>query len=385
MLRPILAAMLIVCTCGSQGMSQSRVRSPSLPQLLTYRIEALRWQGGHLPGAYMQNAGAAGLKWYFSMIGVHALALDNKHDAQVQGFLTSYLGTATRPGSTINDVADLTKPVIVWRLSDSDDSYAAGVLSLASWYGGRGKRGRDWFESNLASLKEIAKQNLLAPVDPQTGLTLTFNSLPTRLTAPLPENQEYCASHANDLATAQRYTKIAQMMDNCEVYRGLKDFAARLTTISDPDAPKYEAAATRVATGIASLYDRDVGAFRVNTENAAIGTAFYPDRFVQAAPQVFGVDFGDATQEMYDGAWKYLNAGGDRWWEGHTTDNSTQIFDGQTQKYPNMMLAYLAKLRGERSKSQSHLKYFRQTMESPGTLPEFSNIAELGWALRAAR
>lgn len=375
MQRFFAATLVIVCACGSAAHSQT----------LTDRIDALQMTHGHLPGAYLQNAGAGGLRWYFSMTGVHAVALDNKHDKQVNAFLDSYLGTATRPGGAINDVVDLTKPAIVWKLADSDDSYAARMLSLASWFSGRGKAGEKWFKNQLPRLKFIATANLLDVIDPQTRLTLSYNGMPNRLTAPLPAGQEYHKEHEKDVANATIYSKIGQVMDNCEAYRGLKDFAARLKAIGDPDAEKYEAAAKTVAAGIAGLYDPQVRAFRVNTDQKAVGRDFYPGRFVQAAPQVFEVDFGMETKAMYDGAWTHLNAGGDRWWEGKTTDDTTLIFEKQPQKFPCMMLAYAAKLRGDKLKLQSHLKYFKQTMEAPGTRPEFSNIDELGWALRASR
>ena len=340
-------------------------------QTLTQRIDALQILGGHLPGAYIQNRGAAGVVWYFSTIGAQSVALDGHHDRQVRAYVNAYLSTATRPGGAINDVHNLTVPTIEWKLSDSDDSYAAGILSLASWLSiGRG--GDAWFRSHLEQLKLIATANLVDAMDPTTNLTLTFNQYDGRFTAPLPVGI-YHAGHSQDVATKLTFRKIGQLMDNCEAYRGLDDFAKRLAAIKDPDAPLYRKAADTIAKGVLGLFDSTTGAFRVNT-TGEYSPLFYPSRFVQVAPQLFGVPLGADTEELYAAAWSYLNATKDQWWNG-------EIADGSPRGAPLMMLAYAAALRGEREKSRALLAYFEERLSDPATPPEFASIAELGWAL----
>lgn len=330
-------------------------------QTLTQRIDALRMTTGHLPDAYLENPKAAGLRWYFATLGVHSIALDGRHDKQVRAYLDKYLATATLPGGAIDDVDDLTGPTIVWKVSDSDDSYAATILSLAC-LSARRPGGKAWFAGKLPQLKFIATANLLDVIDPATHLTFTFNSQPDRFKLRGGEKAPY--------------QRVGLLMDNCEAYRGLKDFADLLATLHDVDADKYAAAASTVAMGIAGMFDPRTKAFRVSTLPPA-PVQFYPDRLVQVAPEVYGVDLGPKTQTLYDAGWESLNAGGDRWWTG-------EILDGSNQGAPFMILAYAAALRGERTKANQHLEYFQNALADPRTPPAFGDIHELGFALRAA-
>ncbi len=352
MIRLLLASVVAVTACSSGAPAQT----------LTERIDSLRMTDGHLPSAYLQNPKASGLRWYFSNLGVHAIALDKNHDKEVREYLDRYLGTATLPGGAIDDVRDLTKPEIAWQVSDSDDSYAGTILSLACWYSNR-LGGEAWFKVNLAQLKFIATANLLSTIDPKTKLICTYNSQPARFKV-----------RGKEVAP---YQKICQLMDNCEAYRGLKDFADRLAKLKDEDADKYAKAAETVALGICGLFDRKEKAFRVSTI-AAGEVKFYPHRLIQVAPQVYGVDLGADTKIMYDDAWAYLNAGGDKWWEGEIRDKSNQ-------GAPFMILAYAAALRREREKTNSQLSFFQKALERSDTPLEFGAIHELGWALRASR
>ena len=191
----------------------------------------MRQSGGHLPGAYLHNEKASGLIWYFSTIGVHAIALDGKHDQSVRDYLDRYLATATRPGGAIDDVQNLKAETIEWKLSDSDDSYAAGVLSLACWYS-HSPAGTEWFNAKLKQLKFIATANLVDAIDPKHNLTRTYNRMETRFTEPLVVGV-WNKAHDKDQAAKNNYRDVCQLMDNCEAYRGLKDFADRLVDLKD--------------------------------------------------------------------------------------------------------------------------------------------------------
>ena len=339
------------------------------------RIDSLQLTDGHLPGAYLQNENAGGLIWYFSHIGVQAIALDGKHDQNVREYLDLYLATATQPGGSINDVENLKTDTIQWKLADSDDSYAAGLLSIACWYSRR-KGGEQWFKTNLEQLKYIANFNLVDAIDPKTKLTCTFNKLPSRFTAKITTGV-WNAKYTTDVEQKTNFRNVCQLMDNCEAYRGLKDFANRLSELKDPDASKFMVAYKTISQGILGMFDSTTKSFQVNTvSNNTI--AFYPNRLVQIAPEVFEVDLGPNTQTIYGHAWNYLNAGGDQWWEG-------QIIDGSNRGDPMMILAYAAACHGDKRKAASHIKYFRDMLSRPNTTDEFANISELGWALRATR
>jgi hypothetical protein len=251
------------------------------------------------------------------------------------------------------------------------------MLSLACWYSGQ-PTGNAWFQKKLPRLKQIANKNLLEAIDPKTHLVLTFNSTKGRFTAPT-VNGTYGSGHAADTERKALYQRVSQMMDNCEAYRGLKDFASRLGMLGDPDSARYAAAAAEIASGIADLFDPVTKSFRVSTISArrvpGEKIPFYPDRLVQVAPQVFGVDLGAQTESMYDDAWKYLNAGGDAWWTG-------QIADKSTGGAPFMIVGFAAALRGERTLAPQQLTFFENALRDSKTPPEFGNIGEIAFALR---
>lgn len=359
----VLATMAILACCN-----------PVLSQSFTQRIESLRLPGGHLPGAYLQNQKASGLIWYFSTIGVHAVALDGKHDHAVRDYLDRYLATATRPGGAINDVQNLQADTVEWKLSDSDDSYAAGVLSLACWYSHRND-GAAWFNANLKQLKFIATANLVDAIDPKHDLTCTFNRTESRFTEPLVVGK-WNREHDKDQEAKLNYRNVCQLMDNCEAYRGLKDFANRLTELGDADADTFERASETLSNGVKAMFAPESQSFRVSTVPSG-SIAFYPHRVIQVAPEVYGVDLGPDTQALYQHAWSYLNAGGDRWWQG-------EIKDGSNDGSPMMILAYAAACHGEKQKAADLLSHYQKLLKSRTAQPEVGNIEELGWALRAS-
>jgi hypothetical protein len=85
--------------------------------------------------------------------------------------------------------------------SDSDDSYAATFLSLASRYVTISGN-NSWLQANLQKLKDISYSNLARSMKP-SGLTTVFQH-------------------------SQNTTNASYLMDNCEGYRGLRDFAQLL-------------------------------------------------------------------------------------------------------------------------------------------------------------
>ena len=364
MIRSFVLATIAIIACSN----------PIVAQSFAQRIDSLRLPGGHLPGAYLHNQQASGLIWYFSTIGVHAVALDRKHDHAVRDYLDRYLATATRPGGAINDVENLQADTIEWKLSDSDDSYAAGVLSLACWYSRRND-GAAWFESNLKQLKFIATANLVDAIDPKHNLTCTFNKMDARFTEPLVVGK-WNSEHNKDKDAKLNYRNVCQLMDNCEAYRGLKDFADRLAEFRDADAGTFERASKTLSLGIKAMFDPTPQSFRVSTLPSG-SIKFYPHRVIQIAPEIYGVNLGPDTQSLYQHAWSYLNAGGDRWWQG-------EIKDGSNDGSPMMILAYAAALHGERQKAGEHLSHYQKRLKSRNSRPEIGNIEELGWALRAS-
>ncbi len=315
------------------------------------RIVKLRLTEGPYAGGFRQQANDARLNWYFANLGL--LALCEERPDLVQPYLDLYLSKVDGRTGTIRDVADLGTGAL--QRSDSDDSYAATILSLATKYRASPGGGR-WWARNRVRLKEIARLVLLDFQKP-SGLVPSFANADPRT--------------------------VAYLMDNCEVYRGLDDLSRALEADRDPDAKSYAEAADRVARGVAGLFDEG----RLSFRHADVGGAdtFYPRRAAQVFPEVFEVPLGDAarTRSRYAAAWRSLNAGGaageprDRWEEG-------EVPDGSLGGYPWMVLGYAAVKRGETGVAKTQLVFFARRSGQPDPPPPYTAIQELGWAARAA-
>ena len=314
------------------------------------RIVELRLTEGPYAGGFRQQANDARLNWYFANLGL--LAVCEGRPDLVEPYLDLYLSKVDGRTGTIRDVADLGTGAL--QRSDSDDSYAATFLSLAARYRAS-PGGERWWGRNRAKLKEIARLVLLDHQKP-SGLVPSF-------------------------ANSDRGT-VAYLMDNCEVYRGLRDLSRALRADRDPDAKTYAEAADRVATGVVGLFDEGRQSFR--HADIAGAETFYPQRAAQVFPEVFGVPLGDAarTRARYAAAWAALNAGGaagqprDRWEEG-------EVADGSLGGYPWMVLGYAAVRRGEPGVARTQLASFARRSGRPDPPPSYTAIQELGWAARA--
>ncbi len=315
------------------------------------RIVKLRLTEGPFAGGFRQQANDARLNWYFANLGL--LAVCEGRPDLVEPYLNLYLSKVDARTGTIRDVADLGTGAL--QRSDSDDSYAATFLSLATKHRASPGGGR-WWGRNRVRLKEIARLVLLDFQKP-SGLVPSFAN-------PDPRTVSY-------------------LMDNCEVYRGLADLSRALEADRDPDAKSFAEAAGRVSEGIAGLFDEARQSFR----HADVGGAdtFYPRRAAQVFPEVFEVPLGDAarTRARYAAAWGSLNAGGaagkprDRWEEG-------EVSDGSLGGYPWMVLGYAAVKRGEGGVARTQLASFARRSSQPDPPPPYTAIQELGWAARAA-
>ena len=165
-------AALTLATCIQ---SSSRAATPALDVLA--EIKALRIPTGPYAGAY-EIAPNGKINWYFSSLGllplVQAMSPADR-EALIRPYLDLYLRSVT-PQYTINDVdfpagrADRNRVQLV--LSDSDDSYAATLLSLAARYF-RASNNTAWWSQNKQQLKEIARRNIVLSIKPN-GLTSVF-------------------------------------------------------------------------------------------------------------------------------------------------------------------------------------------------------------------
>jgi hypothetical protein len=269
-------------------------------------VRALRLADGLYADGFL-NAPGGYLNWYFANLGLWPFV--GRMPATVRRYLACYLAHCDPVDWRIRDALfsfDTGVPVFTGtQASDSDDSYAATFLSLVVRYVRVSGDGA-WWQQHLPQLKQLAWHNLGLSVKPGSGLVRVFQD-------------------------AQR-SDIAYLMDNCEVWRGLTDFAQLLRQQADPDAAAWQALADGVRRGVRGLFSRGDGMFLPSDDLQHPGTAFYPDGTAQVFPQAFGVlDGGTLT----DAAWQALNQG----WPGWA--------QGGYDPYPWMVLGWCAALRDE--------------------------------------
>ena len=103
-------------------------------------------------------------------------------------------------------------------------------------------------------------------------------------------------------------------MDNAEVYRGLRDFAALLQERGDTaDAAYYDQFANKIAIAMGGLFSASTSAFRMADLSTQTETSFYPGTTCQVFPQAFGVS---ELSGYYDRAWNFFNANTPGWENG---------------------------------------------------------------------
>jgi len=189
---------------------------------------------------------------------------------------------------------------------DSEDSYAGTYLSLVCAYHYRtGQTG--WIRQNLPLLKKVA--GVIINLMDRDGLTFALAGY-----------------------------RVKYLMDNCETYRGLKDFADLLYYIGDQDAGRYQAKAKAIATGIErTFWNQPKGYYhasktglfksRVNLKK------FYPDAACQVFPVLYGLIKPDSERAAY--LYKIFNK------------NQPDWVNIQPPDFPWMILGYYACLHGD--------------------------------------
>ena len=274
-------------------------------------IKALRIPTGAYAGAYEISPNGLS-NWYFTNLGLISIVqyLDAADlDKYIRSYLDLYI-SKLEPNMSIKDVnfpfgrANTSSFSLV--LADSDDSYAATTLTLATRYL-RASQNWAWWDKNKTRLKDIAYRNIALAIKPN-NLSSVFQA---------PRNQTNNAGY---------------LMDNSEVYRGLKDFSAMLKERGDvADAAYYDSFAKSIGTAMTTLFVTASSGFRMADLSTATETSFYPGTSCQVFPQVFGVT---ECAPYFDRAWNFLavNSPG---WEG-----------GKLDPYPFAVLGLAAAKRG---------------------------------------
>lgn len=329
------------CTASVTGTLFSGERIDAVAEIKALRITAGDYTGGY------ELAPNGKFNWYFANLALkqvvpHLSSTDL--DTYVRVYLDLYLAKNDATYHTIQDVdfptgrAGHASNNYTLVQSDSDDSYAATYLSLVyAFYQEVGNT--TWVSANLAALKDIAYACLATQQKP-TGLIRVFRSTST------PNNSD-----------------IGYLMDNAECYRGLRDFQALLTALSDADASYYGTIADSVAAGIGSLWDSSASAYRPSDAHTVAETTFYPGTTCQVFPEVFGVSEESAR---FTSAYGYLNTNKPNW---PTLDYDT---------FPWTVLGYAAFIRDDTTKTDTQ----RDEVEALFLADRAKvTINELGWYL----
>lgn len=307
-------------------------------------IKALQIPTGPYAGAY-EIAPNGLMNWYFSNLGLIAIVqyLDGPAlDKYVRTYLDLYI-SKLEPDMSIRDVhfpfGRANPSSFTLALADSDDSYAATLLTLATRYV-KASQNWAWWDQKKSRLKDMAYRNIALSVKPN-GLTSVFQA---------PRNQSNNAGY---------------LMDNVEVYRGLRDFSAMLRERGDlADATYYDQFAKNIATSMATLFDPGTSAFRMADLSTQTDTSFYPGTSCQVFPQAFGVP---ELAGYYDRAWTFFNS------------NTTGWETGKLDPYPWAVLGLAAAKRGQTTLAKAQLASMEKTFVSNRAV---MTINELGFYQR---
>ena len=307
-------------------------------------IKALRIPSGPFAGGY-EVAPNGRLNWYFTALGLLPI-VQWLGPADLETYIRSYLDLYIRSLSAQRTVEDVGFPkgradfnTFVREPSDSDDSYAATFLSLAARYV-RASRNWTWWHANKAVMMEVAYRNLALTAKP-AGLTSVFQS------------------------PRSRTNSIGYLMDNCEVYRGLRDFGEMLKTGGNAgEGNYYNLLASNTAQGMVKLFNVTTAAFTPGDAFPSSDTSFYPGTTCQVFPEAFGVV---ELKPLYDRGWTHLNKHSAGW------------EDGRYDAYPWAVLGFVAAKRGQLAQARTQMA---QVERKFGAQRHLVTINELGFYQR---
>ncbi|MDN5345303.1 MAG: hypothetical protein PWQ18_1417 [Clostridia bacterium] len=218
---------------------------------------------------------------YFAHLALYGLAAWGLNPQRIRAYLDWYLGHLEKP-----DRYGITGTVYDYYLEqrgdgegertmlqsgaeipaytyDSSDSYAATFLTVVRrYYEASGDRG--WLEHHLPELELVAGAML-------------------------------ATLQRDNLTLARPDWKVKYLMDNCEVYRGLKDYAWLLAQAKGytGEADRYDVLAGRVKSALEAKMRVDGGycpaIYRAGLRRRPNWKKWYPDALAQLFPLITGV------------------------------------------------------------------------------------------------
>lgn len=262
---------------------------------------------------------------YFSNFAAMAMMEDPSSYPLVERYIEWYLRNLEKNGTIFDYHYDENRNYKTKR-PDSEDAYAGTYLSLVACYHKKtGQTG--WVKKNLPALKKVARS--IVNLMDRDGLTFALASY-----------------------------KVKYLMDNCEAYRGLADFAGLLKYLEDEEAGYFKTREESIAQGIEKVlwnprgfhyYPCKTGWFRpgVNLKK------FYPDAACQVFPVLHGLI--DPGSERGTHLYKMFNINQPGWVYIKPPD------------YPWMLLGYYACLHGDYKKACEKVLYAREAYIKPGS------------------
>ena len=319
---------------------------PSAPPIdALAEIKALRITTGPLTNGYL-IAPNGRLNWYFTNLGLLTIVqylTPAELDTYIRTYLDLYM-SRVESNYSIQDVNfnDSSLQNITLVPSDSDNSYAATLLTLVTRYL-KATSNWAWWDLHKAKLKNIIYANI-ATVQKPNGLCRVFQ-----------------------LPRVSPVSDFGYLMNNIEDYRGLRDYASILMQRGETaDANYYNNIATTITqSAIIYLWDSARSGFRVSDQDLrADTTSFYPGATCQIFPQAFNVP---ELAPYFNQAYQFLNSHKPLW--------TSNAYD----PYPWTILGYVAAKRGDTARATLQLQ---ATDKLFATSPQYLTINELGFYQR---
>lgn len=308
-------------------------------------IKALRITVGPLSRGYLVAPNGR-LNWYFTNLGLipivqylNATDLDIFIRQYLDLYLSRVQGDYAIQDVNFNDASLLNITLVP---SDSDNSYAATLVSLATRYL-KASSNWSWWEANKIKMQAIVDANLVA-LQKANGLCRVFQ-----------------------LSRLSPVANYGYMMNNAEDYRALRDFANILALRGESTQSNYynNIASTIAQSMMIYLWDSGHSGFKISDQDAhADSSTFYPGTTCQVFPQAFGVS---ELSTYFTAAYRYLNVNSPQW--------PNEIYD----PFPWAILGYVAAKRGDTLRARTQMA---ATEKKYASNPALVTINELGFYQR---
>jgi hypothetical protein len=336
---------LLTLSAALPSLADARKPIRTQPIDAVAKIKALRISTGPLARGYL-IAPNGRLNWYFNNLGLIPI-VQYLNAADLDTFIRQYMDlylSRLQTDYTVQDVNfnDASLQNITLVPSDSDNSYAATLVSLAARYL-KATGNWAWWDANKAKLQAMVDANMVA-LQKANGLCRVFQ-----------------------LSRVSPVADYGYMMNNAEDYRGLRDFASILALRGESTLSNhYNNIATTIAQSMMIyLWDSGRSGFKTSDQDAhADSTTFYPGTTCQVFPQAFGVS---ELSTYFTAAYQFLNRYSPQW--------PNEIYD----PFPWAILGYVAAKRGDTNRAQTQMAATEKKYASQAALV---TINELGFYQR---